>query len=82
MSTNFTTRLRPRLNLTTLFSKTMPAHHLIDHACADDTQIYITRKHKTFVEHLYNVVSMSMKLGRRCTNAMQMICVCWKSSII
>ena len=35
-------------------------------------------KHKTFVEHLYNVGATSQTLGRRCTNVVQMFCVCWE----
>ena len=34
-------------------------------------------KHKTFVLHLYNVGPTSKTLCRRCTNVMQMFCVCW-----
>ena len=33
-------------------------------------------KHKTFVEHSYNVGPASKTLGRCCTNAIQMLFVC------
>ena len=38
-------------------------------------------KHKTFVKHLYNVGPTSKMLGRRCTNVIQMFCVCWGAPI-
>ena len=34
-------------------------------------------KHKIFVQHFYKVGSTSKTLGRRCTNVIQMFCVCW-----
>ena len=37
----------------------------------------IPSKHKTFVEHLYNVGPTSKTLGRRCTNVIQMFYVYW-----
>ena len=36
-------------------------------------------KHKTFVQYLYNVGPTSKTLARRCTNVVQMFCVCWDS---
>ena len=38
--------------------------------------------HKTFVWHLYNVGPTSKTLGRRCTNVIQMFCVCWEHCTI
>ena len=37
----------------------------------------VPSRSKTFVYHLYNVGPASKTLGRRCTNVMQMFCVCW-----
>ena len=37
----------------------------------------IPSKHKTFLWYLYNVGITSKTLGRRCTNVIQMFCVCW-----
>ena len=36
-------------------------------------------KHKTFVQHLYNVGPTSSTLVHHCTNITQMFCVCWVS---
>ena len=33
-------------------------------------------KYKAFIYHLHNAVPMSKRFGRRCTNVMQMLCVC------
>ena len=33
-------------------------------------------KDKTFVCHLHNVVPTSKRFGRRCTNVIQILCVC------
>ena len=41
-----------------------------------------TYKHKTFVSHLYNVGPTFKTLGRRCTNVIQMFCVCWASMTV
>ena len=35
-------------------------------------------KHKTFVLHLCNGGKTSQTLARRCTNVIQMFCVCWE----
>ena len=37
-------------------------------------------KHKTFVWYLYNVGPTSKTLGRRCSNVIQMFCICWVHS--
>ena len=34
-------------------------------------------KHNIFIWHLYNVGPTSKTLGRRCTNVIQICCVCW-----
>ena len=45
-----------------------------------DRSLLLTSKHKTFVEHFYNVGPTSKTLGRRCTLVIQMFCVCWVTS--
>ena len=37
----------------------------------------IPSKHKTFVQHLYNVGPTSSTLVQHCINVAQMFCVCW-----
>ena len=37
----------------------------------------IASKHKTYVQHLYNVGPTSSTLVRHCINVIQMFCVCW-----
>ena len=39
------------------------------------TCLLLPSKHKTFLDHLYNVVLTSKTLGWRCINAIQMFCV-------
>ena len=39
-------------------------------------QDHVPSKHKTFVEHLYNVGPTSKTLGQHRTNVIQMFCVC------
>ena len=36
---------------------------------------------ETFVWHLYKVGPTSKTLGRRCTNVIQMFCVCWEGAL-
>ena len=38
---------------------------------------YSSSKHKSFVQHLYNVVPTSSTLTQHCTNIVQMFCVYW-----
>ena len=38
-------------------------------------------KHKTFVWHLYNAGPTLKTWGRRCTNVIQMFCVCWATTL-
>ena len=37
-------------------------------------------KHKTFVQHLYNVGPSSSTLVQHCTNVVQMLCVNWEDN--
>ena len=51
--------------------------HLCAHNIGQTAEGTFPRKHKTFVQHLYNVGPSSKTLDRRCINVVQMFCVCW-----
>ena len=50
-------------------------------SCSTILNPYYPSKHKTFVLHLCNVGPTSKTLGRRCTNVIQMFCVCWDRNL-
>ena len=46
------------------------------HRVYDRHTVPVRGEYKTFVYHLYNVGPALKTLGRRCTNVIQMFCVC------